>query len=173
MGGRGSGSGKSDAGKIYGTEYKSLLTYGNVKFVVRLDNSAAAPMETMTNNRVYVTLSPEGNPKYISYYDKANKRKKQIDLDKPHHGVSPHTHHGYEHNENDSPKGFAHLTPKEFSFWINDKLYYCTGEDHGFVIADKCWNRICYNENFLTLLETPLWSGKSFHDCIDDILFEE
>lgn len=33
------------------------------KYVVRLDNSASAPMETMTNNRVYVTLSPEGNPK--------------------------------------------------------------------------------------------------------------
>lgn len=113
MGGRGSSSGISDAGKIYGTEYKSLLTYGNIKYVVRLDNSASAPMETMTNNRVYVTLSPEGNPKYISYYDKENKRKKQIDLDKPHRGVSPHTHHGYEHNEHDSAKGFAHLTPQE------------------------------------------------------------
>ena len=89
-----------------------MLTYGNIKCVVRLDNSAAAPMETMTNNRVYVTLSSEGKPKYISYYDKENKRKKQIDLDKPHHGVSPHTHHGYEH-KNDTSKGFAHLTPKE------------------------------------------------------------
>ena len=113
MGGRGSSSGISDTGKIYGTEYKSLLTHGNIKFVVRLNNSASAPMETMTNNRIYVTLSQEGNPKFISYYDKSNKRKKQIDLDIPHHGVSPHTHHGYEHNENDSKKGFAHLTPKE------------------------------------------------------------
>ena len=75
MGGRGSSSGISDAGKIYGTEYKSLLTYGNIKYVVRLDNSASAPMETMTNNRVYVTLSPEGNPKYISYYDKYTDKK--------------------------------------------------------------------------------------------------
>ena len=54
-----------------------------------------------------------GNPKYISYYDKENKRKKQIDLDKPHMGVSPHTHHGYNHRENDSPKGFANLDVKE------------------------------------------------------------
>ena len=27
--------------------------------------------------------------------------------------LPPHTHHGYEHNENDSSKGFAHLTPQE------------------------------------------------------------
>lgn len=41
------------------------------------------------------SIDDAGNPKYISYYDKENKRKKQIDLDKPHMGVSPHTHHGY------------------------------------------------------------------------------
>lgn len=60
MGGRGSSTGVSANGKKYGAEYKSILTSGNIKFVVRLDNSAAAPMETMTNNRVYVTLSPQG-----------------------------------------------------------------------------------------------------------------
>ena len=74
MGGRGSSSGISVSGKVYGTEYKSLLTYGNIKFVVHLDNSATAPMETMTNNRVYVTLTPSGEPKCISYYDRENKR---------------------------------------------------------------------------------------------------
>ena len=95
MGSRGSKKKKSNNGKDYGTEYKSLLTSGNIKFVVRLDNSASAPMESMTKNRVYVTLTPQGKPKYISYYDKDNKRRKQIDLDKPHQGVLPHTHHGY------------------------------------------------------------------------------
>lgn len=70
-------------------------------------------METMTKNRVYVTLSVEGDPKSISYYDKNNKRKKQIDINQSHHGISPHTHHGYYHNEYDSPKGCAHLTSKE------------------------------------------------------------
>lgn len=113
MGGRGSSTGVSVKGKVYGTEYKSLLTSGNVKYVINVDRNTTAPMETMTNNRVYVTLSQDGNPKYISYYDKDNKRKKQIDLDKPHKGVSPHTHHGYEHNENDTAKGYAHLTTKE------------------------------------------------------------
>lgn len=113
MGGRGSSTGVSANGKLYGTEYKSLLTSGNVKFVVRLDNSASAPMETMTNNRIYVTLSPQGEPKCISYYDNTNKRKKQIDLDKPHRDVLPHMHHGYNHSEKDSKKGFANLTKKE------------------------------------------------------------
>ena len=70
-------------------------------------------METMTKNRVYVTLSSQGELKCISYYDKDSKRRKQIDLDKPHRGVVPHTHHGYNHNENDSSKGYANLTEKE------------------------------------------------------------
>ena len=113
MGGRGSSTGISTKGKMYGTEYKSLLTSGNIKFVVPTANNTTAPMETMTKNRVYVTLDGNGDPKFISYYDQENKRKKQIDLDKPHFGVSPHNHHGYNHNENDTDKGFAHLTTKE------------------------------------------------------------
>lgn len=113
MGGRGSSTGVSANGKKYGAEYKSILTSGNIKFVVRLDNSAAAPMETMTKNRVYVTLSPQGELKCISYYDKDNKRRKQIDLDRPHRGVVSHAHHGYNHNEDDSSKGYANLTEKE------------------------------------------------------------
>ena len=113
MGGRGSSTGISVKGKAYGTEYKSLLTYGNIKFVVPLDDNTTAPMETMTNNRVYVTLDGEGNPKFISYYDKDNKRRKQIDLDRPHKGMMPHTHHGYNHNENDNAKGATNPTSKE------------------------------------------------------------
>ncbi len=113
MGGRGSNTGVSVKGKVYGSEYRSLLTSGNVKYVVPTSGNTTAPMETMTNNRVYVTLDGDGNPKFISYYDRENKRRKQIDLDKPHMGVFPHTHHGYDHNENDTGKGFTYLTSKE------------------------------------------------------------
>lgn len=113
MGGRGSSSGISDKGRVYGTEYTSLHTSGNIKFVVYKHGNPTAPMETMTKRRVYVTLDKHGAPKYISYYDADNKRTKQIDLILPHHGVLPHTHHGYEHKENDTAKGFAHLTSKE------------------------------------------------------------
>ncbi|SHF01302.1 hypothetical protein [Schwartzia succinivorans] len=114
MGGRGSSSGVSVQGKRYGSEYSSLLTYGNIKFVVVNNGNTKAPKETMTNNRVYVTLDRvTGEPKYISYYDKSNKKEKQIDLQHGHAGMMPHIHHGYEHNENDSPKGASKLTVKE------------------------------------------------------------
>lgn len=58
-------------------------------------------------------IMKEQSISYISYYDNENKHSKQIDLDKPHLGVSPHTHHGYEHAELDPSKKFAHLTDKE------------------------------------------------------------
>jgi len=74
---------------------------------------ATAPMETMTLGRVYVTVNNSDTLKFISYYDTKNKRVKQIDLDRPHKGVLPHTHHGYEHSENDSEKGFSNLTTEE------------------------------------------------------------
>ena len=113
MGGRGASSGISVKGKPYGSEYRSVLKYGNIKFVKAVDSSATAPMETMTHGRVYVTVNDGDTPKFITYYDASNKRFKQIDIDRPHKGVSPHTHHGYEHNENDSAKGYANLTTEE------------------------------------------------------------
>ena len=72
MGGRGSSTGVSDHGIPYGREYHSLLTVGNIKFVVKLSGSTTAPMETMTKGRVYVTISPKGELKFISYYDNKN-----------------------------------------------------------------------------------------------------
>lgn len=113
MGGRGASSGMSVKGKPYGSEYKTVLKDGNIKFVKANMGLATAPMETMTRGRVYVTVNEADQLKFISYYDTSNKRVKQIDLDKPHKGISPHTHHGYEHSENDSAKGFANLTTEE------------------------------------------------------------
>lgn len=113
MGGRGASSGMSVKGKPYGSEYRTLLKDGNIKFVKVNSGSATPPMETMTKNRVYVTLGSNGNPRFISYYDQNNRRVKQIDLERPHQGVSPHTHHGYEHAEKDSAKGYARLTTEE------------------------------------------------------------
>ena len=113
MGGRGASSGMSVKGKPYGSEYRTVLRDGNVKFVKANNGSATAPLETMTRGRVYVTVNAADELKFISYYDNQNKRTKTIDLTKPHKGVLPHTHHGYEHFENDSKKGFANLTTEE------------------------------------------------------------
>ncbi len=113
MGGRGASSGRSAKGKAYGTEYTTLYQSGNIKFVKANSGSATPPMETMTKGRVYVTVNEQDKLKSITYYDKNNKRLKQIDLDRPHRKVLPHTHHGYEHNENDSEKGYANPTAEE------------------------------------------------------------
>lgn len=60
MGGRGSASGMSDEGKRYGTEYKAIAQFGNVK-VVKYNGEngktqAKTPKETMTPGRIYATV---------------------------------------------------------------------------------------------------------------------
>ncbi|MBE6983180.1 MAG: hypothetical protein E7435_02710 [Ruminococcaceae bacterium] len=112
MGGRGASSGISKAGNKYGTQYRTLLTDGNIKFVTKVNRQSETLMETMTRGRVYVTVGGEELLKVI-YFDNANKRTKEINLDHPHEGMKPHTHHGYEHAENDGPKGASNLTPEE------------------------------------------------------------
>lgn len=61
----------------------------------------------MTNGRVYVTIGSDDNPRYISYYDKNNKKWKQIDVSGKVHTINgkrelPHTHKGYIHDEQGS-----------------------------------------------------------------------
>lgn len=113
MGGRGASSGISNNGKKYGTEYTTLYQSGNIKFIRINEGSSTAPMETMTKGRVYVNVNAKNDLNNITYYDNMNKRVKQIDLLHKHMGVSPHTHHGYEHRENDTEKGFANVTDRE------------------------------------------------------------
>ena len=114
MGGRGASSGISVGGKKYGTEFRTIVKSGNIKFVAVNDGSIRPPMETMTKGRVYVTIDEERNKiKHITYYDKENKRVKQIDLYPPHKEMSPHTHHGYWHKENDSKKGASNPTAEK------------------------------------------------------------
>lgn len=110
MGSRGASSGISDNGKLYGTEYKSILKVGNIKFVQQVEpTSSKTPMETMTKGRVYVLINNSGVPSNIVYFDTVNKRSKQIDLKHKHNGKQLHTHVGYVHDE----KGTRGLLPKE------------------------------------------------------------
>ena len=99
MGSRGAASG---AGKHpYGSEYKTVLQDGNIKFVkYRLADNAKAPLETQTKGRVYVTVNSEDKPAYISYYDTQGKRPKTIDLLRPHDNKLPHIHDEYSHGGN-------------------------------------------------------------------------
>ncbi|MCM1023842.1 MAG: hypothetical protein NC395_07260 [Prevotella sp.] len=114
MGGRGASSGISDSGKKYGTEYSTLYQAGKIKFVKYNDGSATAPMETMTQGRIYVTVNDRDELRSITYYDKENMRYKQIDITGKKHLVNgvpilPHTHKGYWHDE----KGTFELSEKE------------------------------------------------------------
>ena len=96
MGSRGAASG---TGKHpYGSEYKTVLQDGNIKFVkYRLADNAKAPLETHTKGRVYVTVNNDNELSFISYYGREGKRSKTIDLLHAHDGKSPHSHTGYEH----------------------------------------------------------------------------
>ncbi|MCC4345075.1 hypothetical protein LMB39_08665 [Limosilactobacillus reuteri] len=110
MGGRGASSGVSVKGKKYGTEYRTLLQYQNIKFVsINGGKSATPPMETMTKKRIYVTINDEEKIKSIDFYNDSGKRVKQIDVTgRPHiidgERVLPHTHFGYFHEETGGTK---------------------------------------------------------------------
>lgn len=100
MGGRGSSSGISKKGKRYGTEFKSLLTAGNVKFVkYNESNNAKDPLETMTKGRVYAVINDENKVNSINFYADDGKRVKSINLLHDHGKGAPHTHIGYYHDE--------------------------------------------------------------------------
>ncbi|AVM42832.1 hypothetical protein [Fastidiosipila sanguinis] len=115
MGSRGARTGISESNYIYGTEYTSVYQSGNIKFLkYNLSSAATAPMETMTRGRVYATIDSQDRVKYITYFDKNNKRYKQIDvIGRPHtvnnERIIPHTHKGYNHDE----KGTYSLSNKE------------------------------------------------------------
>lgn len=101
MGGRGASSGMSEKGKPYGSEFRTLLKAGNIKFVKQnAALNAKDLLETMTKGRIYATINDEGKINAISYYGADGKRLKTINLLHSHEqfkGV--HTHIGYYHDE--------------------------------------------------------------------------
>ena len=110
MGGRGAASGTYRRNKkvhTYGDEYSTVFQYRNIKFVRVNDGSATAPMETMTQGRVYVTVNANDEIKSITYYSSGS-RYKQIDIDHEHvvdgQKEKPHTHIGYVHAEGGTRK---------------------------------------------------------------------
>lgn len=112
MGGRGASSGTSVNKNKYGSQYHKVYESGNIKFITKESRDSEPLMETMTKGRVYAHV--EGNDiKSIIYFDKRNKRSKQIDLDHSHNGYKPHVHRGYFHNEKDKNNERIALTSKE------------------------------------------------------------
>ena len=85
MGGRGASSGGrqlNDGTYLpYGSEFRTILKAGNVKFVKQnAAVNAKDPLETMTKGRIYATINDNGEINAISYYGKDGKRAKTINL---------------------------------------------------------------------------------------------
>lgn len=113
MGGRGASSGMSEKGNPYGSQYHALYQSGNIKFVSKNARESESLMETMTAGRVYAVIGGDEVTSII-YFDKNNKRAKEIDLTPPeHNGLLPHTHRGYYHQEYDKGEKRLNLTRKE------------------------------------------------------------
>jgi hypothetical protein len=94
MGGRGAAGGVSAQGYKYGTEFKTLMSVDNIKFVQYQNSTAATiPQETMSfgRNRVYV-LVKDDKLKSITLYNSKGIVRRQIDLDHAHKGLAPHVH---------------------------------------------------------------------------------
>lgn len=126
MGGRGASSGFSESGKPYGSEFHTLLQSGNIKFVAVNEGAPTAPLETMTRGRVYVTVNEQENKlKSISFYDRDNKRFRQIDLDHYHKidgkPIKPHIQMGYLHDGEASlpTEKDSRLIDRVMKLWYN------------------------------------------------------
>ncbi|MBR2259716.1 MAG: hypothetical protein IJ899_20735 [Blautia sp.] len=96
MGSRGASSGVSIRGNKYGTQYKSILQFENIKFVKKTSRQSEDLMETMTPGRIYATVGGKDVIR-ITFFDEINKRNKVIEIDKK--TQKWHVHHGYEHTE--------------------------------------------------------------------------
>lgn len=119
MGGRGAGSGISDRGNEYGSQFHSItdvngkpLVSGNIKFIESNSRKSESLFETMTKGRVYAVVGGNDLLKIV-YFDKENKHVKEINFGHKHAELDPHVHHGYYHNERDGEKGATKLNVEE------------------------------------------------------------
>ena len=96
MGGRGAASGMSRDGNKYGTQYRTVLQDGNIKFVSKVNRQAETLMETMTAGRVYVEVGGKDLLRIVSF-DEKNMRNHVIERDK--RTDEWHVHNGYFHTE--------------------------------------------------------------------------
>lgn len=124
MGGRGAGSGISDRGNEYGSQFHSImdvngkpLVSGNIKFIESNSRNSESLFETMTKGRVYAVVGGNDLLKIV-YFDKENKHVKEINFGHKHAELDPHVHHGYYHNERDGEKGATKLNVEELGFKI-------------------------------------------------------
>lgn len=123
MGGRGASSGVSNHGNEYGSQYETLLTSGNMRFVRKTSPQSETLMETATKGRVYIVVDSKDHLGSVVYFDQEMKRSKQIDLSHRHKGKRPHAHEGYLHDgdaRNLTEKELA-MVERVYKVWNNRK----------------------------------------------------
>ena len=113
MGGRGASSGTSKAGNRYGSQYRTVVSSGNIKIIDARHSGVETVIETMTRGQSLWCTELERKSWKHSHFDNENKRSKRIDLDHTHKKMIPHTQHGYMTGGNDGKKGVSSLTPNE------------------------------------------------------------
>lgn len=86
--------GRNGVPTMYGSEFKTLLVDGNIKFVTvrNPDEAVRTPKETRTPGRIYVVISEKGKVQSITKYDGKGKKGVQIDIWHSHGGLTPHAH---------------------------------------------------------------------------------
>ena len=75
--------------------YKTLMRYNNVRFVMLKDKTKRnVKLPEMSNSKwaVYATLGTDGEIKSISFYNGSRKKYKEIDFNHYHDGMKPHVH---------------------------------------------------------------------------------
>lgn len=75
--------------------YHTIARYNNVRYIVPNDNwNKHYTLAEKSNSpwAVYAEADAKGNLRTIAFYNGNRKKRKEIDLDKPHNGVSPHGH---------------------------------------------------------------------------------
>lgn len=88
---------KGDKFKNLSDEDKQFLIDNKVLFVKNTNGSAMAPMETLTEGRIYVAINNNGNIKFVSFYDAEGAKNRQIDIDYEHGRIANiHGHTGYD-----------------------------------------------------------------------------
>ena len=97
MGGRGASSGISKKGNPYGSQYRTIIETGNIKFVeAKTEKQPETLLESMTPGRIYVLVNRDnGNLKSIIYMGDDGLRTKRVDLDHYHEKAKPHAHDGH------------------------------------------------------------------------------
>ena len=93
--------GRGGTPTVYGSEFKTLLVDGNIKFVTTRNpnDSVRTPKETRTPRRIYVVISEKGKVQSITKYDDKGKKSVQIDIWHPHGGLTPHAHDYDDHTK--------------------------------------------------------------------------